>query len=263
METRKKRIVSFDLDMTLLDHKTWKIPDSAMRTVEALRKDSVIVIGSGRDMNGAMSVMYREMVKPDAVIHLNGTRVEAEGEVIYEHFMDKERLQRLLGFAEENGISLGVTLEEKDYYTNPQGVIRMDELRWGSCDRHFEDPWKLLSLPVRTLVYLGGPEGVRELETHFPDMKFPMFSGLMGADVIEKEASKAEGLRRLCQYYGIPREQTIAFGDSMNDYEILCEAGLGIAMGNGVEKLKEAADYVTDPVDQDGIWNACCHFKLI
>lgn len=49
----------------------------------------------------------------------------------------------------------------------------------------------------------------------------------------------------------------------MNDYEILCEAGLGIAMGNGVEKLKEAADYVTDPVDQDGIWNACCHFKLI
>lgn len=263
METRKKRIVSFDLDMTLLDHKTWKIPDSAMEAVEALRKDSVIVIGSGRDMNGAMSVMYREMVKPDAVIHQNGTRVEAEGEVIYEHFMDKERLRRLLGFAEENGISLGVTLEEKDYYTNPQGVVRMDELRWGSCDRHFEDPWKLLSLPVRTMVYLGGPEDVRKLEEHFPEMKFPMFSGLMGADVVETEASKAEGLRRLCQYYGIPREQTIAFGDSMNDYEILCEAGLGIAMGNGVEKLKEAADYVTDPVDQDGIWNACLHFKLI
>ena len=42
--SKKKRIVSFDLDMTLLDHKTWKIPDSAMKALELLRKDSVIAI---------------------------------------------------------------------------------------------------------------------------------------------------------------------------------------------------------------------------
>ena len=55
-QSKKKRIVSFDLDMTLLDHKTWKIPDSAMKALELLRKDSVIAIGSGRNMDHDMSV---------------------------------------------------------------------------------------------------------------------------------------------------------------------------------------------------------------
>ena len=63
--SKKKRIVSFDLDMTLLDHKTWKIPDSAMKALELLRKDSVIAIGSGRNMDHDMSVVYRDMIMPD------------------------------------------------------------------------------------------------------------------------------------------------------------------------------------------------------
>ena len=212
MEREKKRIVSFDLDMTLLDHKTWKIPESAMEAVELLRRDSVIVVGSGRNMDLALSVEYRDQIRPDAIIHMNGTRVTVKGKTLYEHIMDKERLRRLLAYGEERGIALGVSMENGDYYT---------------------------------------------------EFKFPLFSGKMGADVVEKEASKAEGLKRLCQYYGMELGQTAAFGDSMNDYEIVSLAGTGIAMGNAVEELKTIADYVTDAVDQDGVWNACRHFGWI
>ncbi len=49
----------------------------------------------------------------------------------------------------------------------------------------------------------------------------------------------------------------------MNDYEMIQAAGTGIAMGNAVEQLKSAADYVTTDIDQDGIWNACCHLGYI
>ena len=105
--SKKKRIVSFDLDMTLLDHKTWKIPDSAMKALELLRKDSVIAIGSGRNMDHDMSVVYRDMIMPDAVIHMNGTRVVAEGNVLFEHLMDKERLRALLEYGDAHGISPG------------------------------------------------------------------------------------------------------------------------------------------------------------
>ena len=76
-KTDKKRIVSFDLDMTLLDQATWKIPDSAIEAVEMLRKDSIIVIASGRNMDGMVSVGYKQQIRPDAVIHMNGTRVVA------------------------------------------------------------------------------------------------------------------------------------------------------------------------------------------
>ena len=47
--------MSFDLDMTLLDQATWKIPDSAIEAVEMLRKDSIIVIASGRNMDGMVA----------------------------------------------------------------------------------------------------------------------------------------------------------------------------------------------------------------
>lgn len=261
--TVKKRIFSFDLDMTLLDHETWKIPDSAMEALERLRRDSVIVIASGRNMDHEMSVMYRDMVKPDAVIHMNGTRVVAEGNVLYEHLMDKERLRALLAYADERGLSIGVSHEGYDYYIHPEGVVQMDKKRWGSSERQFRDGWLLMELPVRTLAYIGGPDEAREMEEHFPDFKLPMFAGKTGADVVEREASKAKGLARICRYYGIGLEDTVAFGDSMNDYEIVQEAGVGIAMGNSIDELKQVADYVTDDIDQDGIWKACRHFNWI
>jgi hypothetical protein len=189
--------------------------------------------------------------------------VEADGHILYEHLMDRERLKALLSYGEEHQIPFGVTIDGYDYFTYPEGVVTYDKERWGSSERRFRDAWELMELPVRTLVYIGGPEPVSELERLFPDMKFPMFSGLMGADVVEQEASKAEGLKRLCAHYGIPMEQTVAFGDSMNDYEIIREAGIGIAMGNSCRELKEAADYVTDRIDENGVWNACRHFGLI
>lgn len=259
----KRRIVSFDLDMTLLDHKTWKIPDSALEALELLRRDSVIVIGSGRDMDHEMSSMYRDMIKPDAIIHMNGTKVTVGHEILYEHLMDKERLKALLHYADRNGISIGTSQDGYDYYIHPEGVVRIDEIRWGASERRFRDGWKLMEMPVRTLVYIGGPEQAETLREHFPEFKFPMFSGAMGADVVEKEASKAQGLKRLCAHYGICLEDTVAFGDSMNDYEIVREAGIGVAMGNSVEALKAAADYVTDDIDRNGIWKACRHLRLI
>lgn len=48
-----------------------------------------------------------------------------------------------------------------------------------------------------------------------------------------------------------------------NDMEMLSCAGTGVAMGDAGEALKENADYVTGPADQDGVWDACCHFDLL
>ncbi len=259
----KKRIISFDLDMTLLDHKTWRIPESALKAIERLRENSIIVVGSGRDMDQEYSVMYRDMIQPDAMIHMNGTKVTAGGEILFEHQMDHRRMKALLEYCDMHGLSVGMSRDGKDYYTHPEEVIRIDQIRWGESERSFEDPRKLFEIPVQTLVYLGEPGGAKELEKQFLEFKFPLFSGKMGADVVEQEASKAEGLKRLCQYYGIDMEQTIAFGDSMNDYEIICAAGIGVAMGNSVNELKAAADYVTDDIDRDGIWKACIHLGLI
>ena len=77
--------------------------------------------------------------------------------------------------------------------------------------------------------------------------------------------SKAEcyAIQKAAELLHIGIEDTIAFGDSMNDYEIVQAAGTGIAMGNSVQKLKDTADYVTDDIARDGVWKACRHFGWI
>ncbi len=258
-----KGIVSFDYDMTLLDHASYRIPDSALRALEALRKKYYIVLATGRDLDTKFSAGILEQVRPDATIQLNGTKITVGNQLVYEHFMSQELVERLLDFAAGRPYAVGLTTGDRDYYTNQECIVDYDLQRWGESDRNFRDVRELPAMGVRTMTYIGDEAGVRELEEAFPGMKFPMFSGKWGADIIEKEASKANGLERLCRYYGVPVEQTVAFGDSMNDYEIICAAGTGVAMGNSVEELKQAADYVTTPIGEDGVWNACVNLNLL
>ncbi len=258
----KKKIASFDLDQTLLDHGSYRIPDSALEALERLREEFYIVLSTGRDMDNYYSRPYRDLVKPDAIIHLNGTKITVGDELIYEHQMDKRLLKALFEYADRNGYAVGVTIGDQDFYLHPEVVEQMDRERWGQCDRRFCDPWSLLDGTVRTLAYVGREAGALDMEKQFPELKFLMFAGKRGADVVEQEASKGKGLLRLCRYYGISEKDTVAFGDSMNDYEILQTAGLGIAMGNAIQELKDVADYVTTDVAEDGIWNACRHFGL-
>ncbi|MEY8336785.1 HAD family hydrolase [Lachnospiraceae bacterium 62-35] len=262
MSSEKKRIVSFDLDQTLLDHASYTIPESAMRAIERLREHSYVILATGRDMDNYYSREYKEMVKPDGIIHLNGTKITVDGKLIFEHMMDKELLRRLFDFADERGYSIGATIDDDDYYLHPEVVTKTDVVRWGTSGRRFKDPWKLLEGPVKTLAYIGPEEGVKDIEAHFPELKLPIFAGKAGADIIEKTASKAMGLVRLCEYFQIPLSETVAFGDSMNDYEILKEAGIGVAMGNALEELKSAADYVTADIGDDGVWKACVDLGL-
>lgn len=84
-----------------------------------------------------------------------------------------------------------------------------------------------------------------------------------GIDIISKDGGKDHGIRRILEVHGFTREESIAFGDSDNDLEMLEFAGIGVAMGNAAESVKEVADYVTSHIDEDGIWNACKHFELI
>lgn len=70
------------------------------------------------------------------------------------------------------------------------------------------------------------------------------------------EAGKGAALRFLCSRLGIRTEDSIAFGDADNDIDLLTSAGIGIAMENGTERCREAADYVTGRHDRDGVAEA-------
>ena len=97
----------------------------------------------------------------------------------------------------------------------------------------------------------------------FPELDFLSVSEGPMCDINLKGISKATGIHRICQRMGIPMEETIAFGDDRNDLEMIREAGIGVAMGNAIDMVKEAADYVTDSCENLGVVKALHHFGLI
>lgn len=259
----RRPIVSFDMDMTLLDHETFQIPDSALKALDKLRGHYRIVLATGRDMDSHYSAGLKEKVNPDAIVHTNGTKITVGDQIIYESHMSPELKRRLLEFAGEHDLAVGVTIGDDDYYIHPERVTEFDTRRWGECGRQYRDPWKLMDMDVPSMCYIGDPKGAALIEEAFEELRLPLFAGREGADIIEKRNSKAGGLAVVCEYFGTTMEEAYAFGDSMNDYEIIQAVGTGIAMGNADPRLKAVADYVTADIGDDGIYKACVHLGLI
>lgn len=81
-------------------------------------------------------------------------------------------------------------------------------------------------------------------------------------EITRKGVSKGKAVERLASLYGLKREEVIAIGDSENDISMLEYAGLGIAMGNASDRVKQKADYITDSNDNEGVANAINKFVL-
>ena len=73
-------------------------------------------------------------------------------------------------------------------------------------------------------------------------------------EIIRKDMDKGEAMKRVCEYYGADMGDTIAFGDSMNDLQMLEAAGVAVVMGNSSQELKDRGDVVCESVEEDGVY---------
>jgi HAD superfamily hydrolase (TIGR01484 family) len=83
------------------------------------------------------------------------------------------------------------------------------------------------------------------------------------ADVTAKGITKQRGIDEIIRYFGLSLEDTVAFGDGGNDISMLRHAAIGVAMGQATDEVKAAANYVTAPIDEDGISKAMKHLGII
>ena len=83
------------------------------------------------------------------------------------------------------------------------------------------------------------------------------------ADINPKGINKMKAIKEMAKKYQFNLDKTMAFGDGANDILMLKGCSIGVAMGNAKDEVKQVADYITTSADDDGIWNALKHFKLI
>lgn len=89
--------------MTLLDHNTGRLHQVRWKRLISFEKHK-IVLATGRDMDNYYSRQYRDIIKPDAVIHMNGTKITVGDNLIFEHLFNRKLLEELLCFCDREGI---------------------------------------------------------------------------------------------------------------------------------------------------------------
>lgn len=270
-----RKALFFDIDGTLVNFQG-EMPDGARRALRRLQeKGHRIVICTGRSLFQIYTwLLYMGF---DGIIGAAGAYVECDAKAIYEHHMEKEALMSARTLLEHLGASYaaqtkGGTVMTADNRKRMMGGFvnvgikeDMSAQMWGNVqlDEHLErrrDIEKLFFFEAQASV-----DRIQEQLSQYCDvtaMGFQISNNCAG-EISSRGINKAFGMQKYLEHAGIAREDTIAFGDGVNDIEMLKYAHIGVAMGNAARALKEQADYVTSGVDEDGIEGALKVFGLL
>ena len=112
------------------------------------------------------------------------------------------------------------------------------------------------------LFIIGEEEKVESIKNEFPELTFT-WSYPQGYDIYSTGNDKTTTIESVLNHLGISWEETMAFGDGENDMPMLVKSGVGVAVANAKDNVKEAADYIAPSVDEDGVAEALRHFGII
>lgn len=262
---KDRKIVFFDIDGTLWDINNY-IPESTKEAIKKLRDNGHLAfINTGRSRSFVRNPKLFALGF-DGIVSGCGTRVEYEDDVIFYYRLDPklaEKTVRTVRDYDFRPILEGVNHLYMDYKDFPEGDLYGDKLReemgedlW-TIEDHWAD-WEISKMSCAT-----PPEQVENCyEAVKEDFDFMIHSPTV-VEMVPKGFDKGVGIKKVCELLDVPIENTFAIGDSTNDLEMLEAAGTSIAMGNGFDVVKEASDYVTTELENDGIKNALEHFGLI
>lgn len=252
----------FDIDGTLLSHTSGTIPESTLHALRILREKGILsIISSGRHIC-ELGDLPVDLDMFDAAITINGQYCYNSDGIIYKNPLDCEDVETILNSSIEEPFAC-LFLEEKTFYIN----YISDYVKKVQRDIHSElppvsDPERARSNDVYQITPYIDEAMAQKLRRRLRHSSIVRWNPY-GVDIIPDNGGKEIGIQQICSYYGLNRNEIMAFGDGENDITMLEYAGCSVAMGNAVEPLKEVADYVTDDIDCDGLANALRHFDVI
>ncbi|MBC5658581.1 HAD family phosphatase [Anaerosacchariphilus sp. NSJ-68] len=252
-----------DYDNTIFSHRTWAVPDSALEALSHLKELGCrVVLASGRPFRyTSLPEEFQGRFLPDCLVSSNGAIIETPEEVLWEKYFDPELQTRLLDYVVEKKYCLMSSADGKWCTSNLERFLELASPRQRKLLPESGEAFQKIYHCQMTSFFLSDTEeAIADVQAHFPELKL-LYMGpeLGGADIIPAENGKVIGASRILSHYGLTWEHTVAIGDSMNDIDLIRKASCGIAMGNAMKEVQEAADYVTADIDADGLARAIAH----
>jgi hypothetical protein len=255
------RLIVLDVDGTLVDHER-RISPTTLQALAAAKTAGIhVTLATGRMY--ASGLPYARTIGADAPLILyNGARIQdpAGGGILFSTLLPRPQALRGLRLARELGLHVNLYLGDEVYIERVNETSResarkdgVEQVAVGDLVRFLDgqqaDPVKVLligpedRLKAFARVYCAGGEGLPDVVRSEPTY----------LEIMPRGISKGAALIRLCDLLGIPTSTTVAFGDGLNDLEMIQVAGLGVAMGNAHGDVKRAARVVAPDNNADGV----------
>lgn len=254
------KIIFFDIDGTLLDPDTGCISPKHQQMLNQLEDKGIRrCIVTGRPAVGLPDLSGLTF---DAIATFNGCFCCAGDQIIYNNPIDPSEVSILLNNASALGRPVSIALRDRmaangidqdlfDYYQHAGALLTVAD--------DFEEA-------LREDIYqimLGSRESEHGAILQNTQQVKLAISWERAVDVIPLTGGKGSAIRAVLQHFHLDPSEAMAFGDSLNDVEMLQAVGTAVAMGNATPQLKELASSVCGPVSEDGIYHYCKELGLI
>lgn len=271
------KLIFLDIDGTLTVPGENTPPESALKAIRAAqRKGNKVFLCTGRNMD-----MLSPLLKYgfDGVIASSGGYVMLGKEVLYDCPMTQQQRDTALESLHRHGVfctieALGGSWgdENMDAFLKdqPEGNSEIERWRKALSENLGIRPMSEYDgSPVyKVVIMCSGMEQLEEArELLEKDFQFVLQEvpahGCINGELVNRQFDKGKGVLTICRRMGVPVEDTIGFGDSMNDLEMIQTVGTSVCMANGARKLKEISTMVCPAVEEDGMARAFAMLDLI
>lgn len=257
------KAIFFDIDGTLLSHKTMKVPDSTKKALHLLKEKGILTfIATGRHISEMRDLPIDDL-EFEGYITLNGQYCYNKEGLIYDLPIHKQDVINVINEIDKNPFPCIFVEKELMYINYNNEVVKLVQDAISTPLPDVNDIHRGLNEKIYQVIPYDIDESKEnQILQLMPHSKKTRWHPL-AIDVIPNNGGKQNGILKVLEHYQIDINETMSFGDGMNDLDMFSLTPISVAMGNASEEVKSHASYVTDDIDDDGLYNALKHFGVI
>ena len=265
------RLIISDIDGTILnDHH--RIDPQLAALIPDLKREAIpFVLASARSPKGMAPIAKELGIEDFPMACYNGALIQKGEQVLFEHPLNKNEARQFINWVREQFPPVSINLYSgKDWMTDRLDQWSQEEARITGEEPlilPLSDPLLDPTKPLHKLLLIGEPEEIQDLYRAIATNDFPSTAFYLSKanylEVTAKQVSKEDALVELANHYHLNLEEVLTMGDNFNDLPMLKKAGIGVAMGNAPQEVKEEATVVTQTNNENGAGQAVETYVLI
>ena len=251
-------LICTDLDDTLLTTDKKISPENKRAIKYFMDEGGLFTFATGRMPQG-VEVILKELMPNAPIVCANGASIYdfKEQEFLMSHFLDDDAI-RVVEYIENKCPYVGIEVNDNDTIHFCKSNRYTEECKvWEALESEDID-YHLVKRPWKKIVFMMDAQYVGEvkkllMESEFSNKYSFMQSSPYYYEVLPKGSTKGEGMLELSQLLVIDKNKTIGIGDNENDLELVKKAGIGVAVENATQSVKDAADWIVCNNDNHAI----------